>query len=462
MACIGRKVLSFFGVLMLCAHFNAGAENATVSNCAAFGTTTWKEYRQDKTLQIQYLLFNRQGMSCGKVMSPEAVKNISSSYYTASLPTKIIIHGFRALGSKPSWIQNLVQALLTATDANVLVVDWIHAASFAYNRVVNNYQEVALEISHLIKELINIGSKKESIHLIGVSVGAHVAGYVGTLFGGRLGRITGLDAAGPMFKHARTFNRLDHTDALFVEAIHTDSDNFGISIPVGHVNFFLNGGNDQPGCTRSSFSTMYDYLICDHMRAVYVYISALNGSCPLMGFPCDNYERFVSGSCLDCKVPFNGSCPQIGLPENNWIKVTPPENENLFLMTTAAAPFCTHHFLLELEITPLKKSTEVLVTLRSERNSDTQDKIKLQSNVPSLKKVTSHPAALCNIDSIELKTSSRFFPRKEITIHKICITQLPYGSGKEEPLCVEDIVLRRNAPWSHDFVHLCTTSNMEI
>lgn len=59
----------------------------------------------------------------------------------------------RALGSKPSWVKELAQALLRVQDVNVLVVDWIYSASFAYNLVVENYKEVSVQISVLISQL---------------------------------------------------------------------------------------------------------------------------------------------------------------------------------------------------------------------------------------------------------------------------------------------------------------------
>ena len=43
--------------------------------------------------------------------------------------------------------------MLRAQNVNVLVVDWVYGASFAYNLAVENYKEVALQISVLINQL---------------------------------------------------------------------------------------------------------------------------------------------------------------------------------------------------------------------------------------------------------------------------------------------------------------------
>ena len=58
---------------------------------------------------------------------------------------------------------------------------------------------------------------------------------------------TGLDPAGPMFARYHVDVRLDPTDADFVDAIHTDSNMFGLSATAGHIDFYPNGGADQ-GC----------------------------------------------------------------------------------------------------------------------------------------------------------------------------------------------------------------------
>ena len=65
--------------------------------------------------------------------------------------------------------------------------------------------------------------------------------------------ILGIDPAGPRYKNTYSFLRLDETDAQSVVGIHTNGGKyylfqFGILAPVGHVDFYPNGGKIQPGC----------------------------------------------------------------------------------------------------------------------------------------------------------------------------------------------------------------------
>lgn len=429
------------------------ADQQEGSECADISNTTWQQYRQRAKLQVRYLLLTRDNMECAQVFTQESLSKTQPPFsFNITRTSKVIVHGYRAMGSKPSWVMELAQVLLRAEDVNVLIVDWVYGASFAYNLVVESYKEVAVQISVLINQLQKQGSKLESFHFIGVSLGAHVAGFVGTLFEGKIGRITALDPAGPMFKRADTFDRLDPSDAKFVDAIHTDSDYFGISIPVGHVDFFLNGGNDQTGCARSRFASMYGYVICDHMRALHVYMSAVNGSCALTALPCSSYEDFLRGHCVDCAV-FKGTCPTIGLSENSGISVSPvPKEQKVFLITTSSPPFCAHHILVELEVSPLDKSAEVELTLIKE-NQKVEKRLRLQTDTTVYRTVLAHQAPLCEIHSITVRnTGARFYRQADVHVRSVCLSQLP---RRETPLCVNKFDVRRGAPWSHDFVQVC-------
>lgn len=64
----------------------------------------------------------------------------------------------------------------------------------------------------------------DKVHIIGHSIGSHIAGYVGKSFKHRkLGHITALDPAAPNFEGMPKSVRVDRSDALFVDAIHTNA-----------------------------------------------------------------------------------------------------------------------------------------------------------------------------------------------------------------------------------------------
>jgi hypothetical protein len=72
-----------------------------------------------------------------------------------------------------------------------------------------------------------------------------------------------LDPAEPHFADTDPIMRLDPSDADFVDVIHTDaapfiSGGFGIKQPVGHVDFYPNGGEIQPGCENAMFDSLGD------------------------------------------------------------------------------------------------------------------------------------------------------------------------------------------------------------
>ena len=99
-----------------------------------------------------------------------------------------------------------------------------------------------------------------TLHLVGHSLGAHICGVAALELKNRqtswrVSRITGLDPAQPCFRNVRLDLKLDHTDAPFVDVIHTNGRymtrmSLGLSEPMGHVDFYANGGRSQPGCVR--------------------------------------------------------------------------------------------------------------------------------------------------------------------------------------------------------------------
>lgn len=187
-------------------------------------------------------------------------EELRNSAFDPRLETKLFVHGFLQISKAPDYpMRTIKDAFLSAGDFNVIVIDWASGSKYDYIQATSNTRVVGLEIARLITLLQQAhGVTAESFHIFGHSLGSHVAGYAGQKLRS-LGRITGLDPAEPFFEGMSPLVRLDPSDAVFVDAIHTDGKRFAVPFPlvgygmiepVGHIDFYPNGGVTQPGCEK--------------------------------------------------------------------------------------------------------------------------------------------------------------------------------------------------------------------
>lgn len=166
--------------------------------------------------------------------------NLVSSGFSHTRETKFIVHGF---SSEPSSLINIKTELLKIHDVNVIMVNWKQGAQAPdYFSAASNTRKVGEEIAKFITDSKMTTSR---VHCIGHSLGSHVCGFASKIK--RIGRISGMDPAGPLFKAQPIKSRLDKSDADFVDIIHTDFE-LGIQDSIGHLNFYPNGGKLQTGC----------------------------------------------------------------------------------------------------------------------------------------------------------------------------------------------------------------------
>lgn len=153
-------------------------------------------------------------------------RNVKLDGYLDDTPIKVLIHGYIASRYHSS-ITPIKNAYLSAGNVNLIVVDWSQASYQMYDVSRTLTSQVAYRVSKILERFISENEiDRGLVHLIGHSLGAHIAGNVGRYMGNSLGRITGLDPAAPLYiKYS--YDAIQITDATFVDIIHTNGEALG-------------------------------------------------------------------------------------------------------------------------------------------------------------------------------------------------------------------------------------------
>ncbi|XP_035727793.1 uncharacterized protein LOC118444057 [Vespa mandarinia] len=246
---------------------------------------------------VTFELYTNNNPVQGYFLKVNDITGLKESPFESENPTKILIHGWTD-SANTYWLQDFRQNYLTIGNYNVISINWFPASLKEYGIAAKLTRQIGKYIAEMLDFLVSqTGLSLDDVHILGHSLGAHVAGFAGMKVSGTIGRITGMDPARPGFESSNLNDlriRLDSRDAKFVDIIHTCAGTLGFIRSIGHVDFYPNGGTfRQPGCPV--FSAQY----CSHARAHDFMGESIINPLTFSAVQCNSWIEFKAGKCRD-------------------------------------------------------------------------------------------------------------------------------------------------------------------
>lgn len=151
----------------------------------------------------------------------------------------------------------------------------------------------------MLAELTELGLDPKKLEIIGLSHGGQGISFIGKNYrritGRNVSRITALDPSGPCFRRLGPEDRIDASDADLVDIIHTNIEGYGYAGAVGHVNFYVNGGEfqiaDIPEIPCTSF--------CSHAKSLLLWVTAMQYPDSFIALKCDSIQDARDRNCFE-------------------------------------------------------------------------------------------------------------------------------------------------------------------
>lgn len=259
--------------------------------------------------QINMILYKGPSLKASKmVMFPLSQISSFKDQLNFNQPIALYIHGFAEHYSNKT-IQTIVSAYLEKGQDNILVLDWSGYSYGNYTLLIKLMDIIAMNVGQALEGLVKIGMNSENLSIVGHSMGAQLASFIGKHIKFTIPRITALDPAMPLFYDGNT-EHITSKSARQVVVIHTDGGNLGALADTGSIDFYANGGiRPQPGCgAKGAF-----LYLCHHQRSVYLYAESLSNEQAFPALQCQTNNDFIQDKCKGNKVAYFGyaKIPQI-------------------------------------------------------------------------------------------------------------------------------------------------------
>ncbi|KAG6451669.1 hypothetical protein O3G_MSEX007280 [Manduca sexta] len=189
---------------------------------------------------------------------------------------------------------------------NIIIVDNQRFATVHYHLASRLMRPVGKHVAEVLVQLTQAGLDPSKLELLGFSLGGQTVSYVAKNYqqmtGKNVSNIVALEPSGPCFRTLGKEDRLDASNADFVQVLHTNIDGYGMATPMGHVDFYINGGEYQP----SDLNLYPCTTTCSHFRVLALWVVALRHPGKFLGIKCKSIQQARDGKCFEnCPVEIN-------------------------------------------------------------------------------------------------------------------------------------------------------------
>ncbi|CAH2097361.1 unnamed protein product [Euphydryas editha] len=247
--------------------------------------------------QLKYLYFVVQGKGrTRQTYNYWDAKNIATDP-RIDFRRKTVVVAIGYLDSTSFPISGMFANEYEARGYNVILIDNQRFATVHYYLASRLMRPVGKHVAEILVELTKAGLDPAKTELIGFSLGGQTVSYIArnyqNMAGKNISRITALEPAGPCFRTLSSQERLDASNADFVQVIHTNIDGYGMATRMGHVDFYVNGGEFQPAdlnlfpCTST----------CSHFRVLTLWLSSMKNPRKFIALKCNSIQEARDAAC---------------------------------------------------------------------------------------------------------------------------------------------------------------------